>query len=49
MSALGGGMQKTYNMHTDVLAVLVLLQYCVCKHKNSDKFSFAQLPSKRGK
>lgn len=48
MSALRG-MQETYNIHTDVLAVLQLLQDCVCKHKNSNKFSFAQLPSKRGK
>ena len=42
-------MQKTYNIHTDVLALLVLLQDCARKCKNSYKFSFAQVPSKRGK
>lgn len=39
--------QKPYNKHTEVLDLLVLLRGCAYEHKNSDKFSFTQFPSKR--
>ena len=43
------GMQKTHNIYTDVLVLLVWLQDCAHKHKKPGKFSCAQLLSKRGK